>query len=129
MSQHQPAGRHAIGDGIGANAKTLDDATFLDGMLSMCVTACGATVLKSTVHRFSPSGVSVVLVLAESHASLHTYPEDGIYYVDIFTCGDSINPENIAYCVMAGIGGDFHVRMLTRDARNVIGRSAFASTP
>lgn len=48
----------------------------------------GARVLKTISHRFEPQGFSILTLLAESHASLHTYPEFGFCYLDIFTCGD-----------------------------------------
>jgi len=57
-------------------------------MLSACH-AAGATVLQHTHHKFEPQGVTVVVVLAESHASIHTYPELEKAYVDFMTCGDA----------------------------------------
>ena len=52
----------------------------------------GATVISHHSHRFEPIGVSVVLILAESHLSLHSWPEHGIASMDVFTCGTSIDP-------------------------------------
>ncbi len=49
-----------------------------------------ATGLGVTEHRFEPQGVSVVVVIAESHVSIHTWPEHGYAAVDVFTCGDSL---------------------------------------
>lgn len=51
-----------------------------------------ATVVTDTFHSFSPYGVSGVVVIAESHVAIHTWPEYGYAAVDIFTCGDTINP-------------------------------------
>lgn len=48
----------------------------------------GAKVLQTISHSFEPQGLSILTLLAESHASLHTYPEYGFCYLDIFTCGD-----------------------------------------
>lgn len=48
----------------------------------------GAKVLQTISHKFQPQGLSILTLLAESHASLHTYPEYGFCYLDIFTCGD-----------------------------------------
>jgi S-adenosylmethionine decarboxylase proenzyme len=53
----------------------------------------GAQVLEICSHRFSPQGVTTVAVLAESHASLHTYPESNTVFWDCFTCGTTCNPE------------------------------------
>ncbi len=55
-------------------------------LLDSCHQA-GLTVLKYQTHRFSPHGMTMVILLAESHAALHTYPERGQLYVDVFTCG------------------------------------------
>lgn len=51
--------------------------------------ASGATVIKHSVHEFEPQGMTAVVLLGESHASIHTYPEMGNLFVDLFTCGDS----------------------------------------
>lgn len=55
----------------------------------------GATIVTDTFHSFSPYGVSGVIVIAESHVAIHTWPEYGYAAVDIFTCGDTINPWTI----------------------------------
>lgn len=55
----------------------------------------GATIVTDTFHSFSPHGVSGVIVIAESHVAIHTWPEYGYAAVDIFTCGDTINPWTI----------------------------------
>ena len=54
---------------------------------------CGATVVKDVFHLFNPHGVSGVVVIAESHLAIHTWPEYGYAAVDLFTCGEDINPE------------------------------------
>jgi S-adenosylmethionine decarboxylase len=55
--------------------------------------ACGATIVDVAFHEFNPFGVSGVVVIAESHLSIHTWPEYRYAAVDIFTCGDVIRPE------------------------------------
>ena len=52
----------------------------------------GATVISDTFHHFKPDGVSGVVVIAESHISIHTWPEHRYAAVDVFTCGDSVDP-------------------------------------
>ena len=49
---------------------------------------CGATILDNYFHQFQPMGVSGVVLIAESHISVHTWPESGFAAVDIFTCGE-----------------------------------------
>lgn len=56
----------------------------------------GATIINVTFHKFNPFGISGVVVIAESHLSIHTWPEYGFAAVDVFTCGDVIKPEVIA---------------------------------
>jgi S-adenosylmethionine decarboxylase len=58
--------------------------------------ACGATIVNIAFHEFNPFGVSGVVVIAESHLSIHTWPEYRYAAVDIFTCGDVIQPERAA---------------------------------
>ncbi|MEE9139285.1 MAG: adenosylmethionine decarboxylase [Alphaproteobacteria bacterium] len=70
------------------NARNLDDQKIIEQALTEAVEACGATLLHVHLHHFSPSGgISGVAVLAESHISIHTWPERGFAAVDIFMCG------------------------------------------
>ena len=52
----------------------------------------GATVISDTFHHFKPDGVSGVVIIAESHISIHTWPEHRYAAVDVFTCGDAVDP-------------------------------------
>lgn len=84
----QYAGTHLIVDLWGA--KRLDDLEYIEKILRECVTAAGATLLHIHLHHFTPNqGVSGVAVLAESHISVHTWPETGFAAFDIFMCGDA----------------------------------------
>ncbi len=79
------AGTHLIIEVIGARG--LDDERRIEGAFRDCVDACGATLLHIHTHKFSPQGVSGVAVLAESHISVHTWPEVGYAAFDVFMCG------------------------------------------
>lgn len=82
------AGTHLIVDLW--NAKGLDDLDGIEETLRACVEAAGATLLHVHLHHFTPNGgVSGVAVLAESHISIHTWPEHGYAALDIFMCGDA----------------------------------------
>ncbi|GEM_PF-79340 len=59
----------------------------------------GATIVSDTFHTFNPHGVSGVVVIAESHVSIHTWPEYGYAAVDVFTCGERIDPWVVAECL------------------------------
>ena len=69
---------------------------------------CGATVLGESFHPFQPQGVSGVVVIAESHLSIHTWPEYGYAAVDIFTCGTSVQPEKAAEVLIEKLGAKDH---------------------
>lgn len=72
----------------------LDNADYIEKALKACVDACHATLLHIHVHHFSPQmGVSGVAVLAESHISVHTWPEQGYAAFDVFMCGNT-QPQN-----------------------------------
>ena len=86
------AGTHLLLDLYGANH--LDDIGHIEHAMRDIVNACGATLLHIHLHHFSPSGgVSGVAVLAESHISVHTWPERDYAAFDVFMCGDA-QPEN-----------------------------------
>lgn len=65
----------------------LDDCVFLEEALRSAALAAGVEVLTANFHRFKPHGVSGVLMIAESHLSIHTWPEAGYAAVDLYTCG------------------------------------------
>jgi len=82
------AGQHLIIDLI--DAKRLDDPEHIETSLIRAAEEAGATVLSSDFHIFTPNnGVSGVIVLAESHISIHTWPERGFAAVDVFMCGEA----------------------------------------
>ena len=81
------AGVHLIVDLHGG--KRLDDIDHIEATLRRCVEAARATLLHIHLHHFQPNGVSGVVVLAESHLSIHTWPEAGYAALDIFMCGSA----------------------------------------
>jgi S-adenosylmethionine decarboxylase len=86
------AGRHVLAELLGVHASLLDDEPFLRAALTSAVRACGATICEVVSKRFEPHGVTVLVLLAESHASLHTYPERESIFLDVFTCGEGADP-------------------------------------
>lgn len=74
----------------------LDDVEFALQAVREAAVAAGATVLADVSHRFEPQGVTAIAVLAESHLSVHTWPEYGYAAADVFTCGTSTDP--VAAC-------------------------------
>ena len=102
MSAHQsevypaavyPAqGRHLLLRLSGCSFALLNDEEQMSKLAYAAATATGATVLELISRKFIPQGVTVLTLLAESHASLHTYPESGMLFWDCFTCGNPHSP-------------------------------------
>ena len=92
-SVYEAKGRHLLLTLEGCDLEFLSDEQFIRDLTFEAATASGATVLQVSSHRFEPHGVTAVAVLAESHASIHTYPESGVVFWDCFTCGDTCKPE------------------------------------
>lgn len=85
-------GRHLIVELSDCNRTILDDVSAMEQHLNEAARVSGATIVQSVFHRYNPQGVSGVVVIAESHVSLHTWPEYGYAAVDFFTCGDRVDP-------------------------------------
>ena len=77
----------------GCSAAILNDENKLRELTRHAAQATGATVLQVCTHKFEPQGITTVAILAESHASLHTYPETQTVFWDCFTCGIECMPE------------------------------------
>lgn len=72
----------------------LDDEEFLCATLESAANSAGANIIERISRKYSPIGVSVILILAETHISLHTWPEHRYAALDIFVCGEGKDPEN-----------------------------------
>jgi S-adenosylmethionine decarboxylase len=101
----QFAGRHVLAEFHGVHAAVLDDVAGLRRALEDALRAAGATVCQVVAQRFVPQGVTVLALLSESHASVHTYPEVGSMFVDVFTCGDQADPELAVRLLADALGG------------------------
>jgi S-adenosylmethionine decarboxylase len=112
---HEAKGTHLLLTLRDCSAELLNDQDKLRELACAAADATGATVLERFTHAFNPQGVTVVLVLAESHASLHTYPESGIVFWDCFTCGSKCHPElSVDVLVMALKPGSVDKQMIHR---------------
>ena len=85
-------GRHILVEFHGCNADILNDVPLIEHDMIEAATRSGATIINSVFHHFSPFGVSGVIVIQESHLAIHTWPEYRYAAVDLFTCGDSVDP-------------------------------------
>ena len=87
-------GKHLLLELIDCDAALLNDIEYLRKVVSDTARQIGATVIKDSFYQFTPQGISGVLIIAESHISIHTWPEYSFAAVDVFTCGDVIDPKN-----------------------------------
>jgi len=106
------AGTHLIIEVV--NGHGLDDEDRIEKAFRDCVDECGATLLHIHTHKFSPQGVSGVAVLAESHISVHTWPEIGYGAFDVFMCGEADPWRAVDVLKGALATGDVRVRELLR---------------
>ena len=95
-------GNHALADISGSTSPLLNDAAGLEQLLVEASLSVGATVLTRHSHAFEPQGVTAVVVLSESHVSIHTWPEWGGATIDAYTCGDP-DPVQLIEHVIAGL--------------------------
>lgn len=87
------SGRHFLASYLDCDSNAMSDLQNLMEAMDEAVKASGATILEKSSYVFPPNGVTVVYLLSESHASLHTYPEFGSCFVDLFTCGNKCSSE------------------------------------
>ncbi len=102
-------GRHFLLELKDCDRELLNDLDALKKLLRTAAVDCGAEILGDSFHRFSPQGVSGVVVIAESHLFIHTWPEHGYAAVDIFTCGTRVKPEVAADILIKKLGSQNHV--------------------
>ena len=84
--------KHILFDLSKCSSKLLDDETFIKNSLVEASKVAGCELLKVETHKFEPQGVTGYALLAESHISIHTWPEKGIAKCDIFTCNSNNDP-------------------------------------
>lgn len=85
-------GTHIVCELSGCDAAALSDVDAVREMMIGAAKASRATIMEVAFHRFEPQGVSGVVILAESHISIHTWPEAGYAAMDFYTCGDHTDP-------------------------------------
>ncbi|MCB9477595.1 MAG: adenosylmethionine decarboxylase [Deltaproteobacteria bacterium] len=108
MPHTSALGTHHLLDLFGVGAALLDDQSALKATLSRCARDGGATILATHFRRFEPQGVTGVVILAESHVTIHTWPERGAATLDVFTCGDPSIGERIVEGLVAALPSEEH---------------------
>ena len=89
-------GRHLILDLYDCDQALLDNYEELERLLQVALNMAGAKILRMFGEKFQPQGVTLLALLAESHASIHTWPELGYAAIDLYTCGDTTNTHKAA---------------------------------
>ena len=118
-------GKHCILELYDCDRAKLDDESLLRSAISNAALRAGATLLQLISHRFEPHGVTGLALLAESHISIHTWPESGYAAVDVFTCGDHTMPERACRVLAEELGSRRH--KLTSFRRETPGQIAIAA--
>lgn len=85
-------GRQILAEFYQCSESKINDVSYVESAMLEATKASHATIVSHTFHKFSPYGVSGVVVIAESHVAIHTWPEYNYAAVDIFTCGETIDP-------------------------------------
>ena len=94
----------------------LNDESFLRCTLNRAAKLAKATVLNLISNKFEPHGVTVIALLAESHISIHTWPESNYSAVDIFTCGQNMSPELASQYLIGALKAEEHnLRVIERN--------------
>lgn len=85
--------RHSIMELWECNVDFLNDRQLIEKIMVEAALEAGAEVREVAFHKFAPQGVSGVVIISESHLTIHTFPEHGYASIDVFTCGERINPK------------------------------------
>jgi S-adenosylmethionine decarboxylase len=92
----EPLGHHFLYDYIECSSASINDIDYLESNLESLIRDSGCTIIQKFSHAFSPHGITIMFVLAESHVALHTWPEFSTACLDIFLCNKSHVSNTIA---------------------------------
>ena len=109
-------GKHLLLELYRCNFEKLNDESFLRCILNRAAKLAKATVLNLVSNKFEPYGVTAIALLAESHISIHTWPESNYSAVDIFTCGQNMFPEIASEYLIEALEAEEHfLRVIERN--------------
>ena len=103
-------GRHVLAELYGCRRDVLNDVKKVQELMVAAAIRAGAEVREVAFHKFSPQGVSGVVVISESHLAVHTWPEYGYAAVDVFTCGERVDPHTAMDYIAEAFGSKSHTR-------------------
>ena len=108
--------KHLLLELYRCDSEKLNDESFLRCTLNRAAKLANATVLNLISNKFEPQGVTAIALLAESHLSIHTWPEAHYSAVDIFTCGQNMKPDiSCKYLIQALMAKEHHLRIIDRN--------------
>ena len=108
MTKRTDFGQHYLIDFVDCDPEITQQVEPIREIVMRAAKECGATILNDLFHQFQPMGVSGVVVIAESHISVHTWPENSFVAVDIFTCGDAGRPVHACNLLAGALGAKQH---------------------
>ncbi|MCT8137411.1 S-adenosylmethionine decarboxylase proenzyme [Anaerobacillus sp. CMMVII] len=97
-------GRHVIAELWGCNVDKLNNINFIEQLFVDAALEAGAEVREVVFHKFAPLGVSGVVIISESHLTIHSFPEQGYASIDVYTCGNRIDPNVASNYISKGLG-------------------------
>lgn len=117
-------GKHILVDYHDCSREILNNTALVEEFMLEAARQASATIIQSHFHHFSPFGVSGVVIIQESHLTIHTWPESRYAAVDIFTCGAQMNPWKAhEYLMKALCAGKSDIKDIPRGRRdNIIGK-------
>ena len=108
--------KHLLLELYKCDSEKLNDESFLRCILNRAAKLAKATVLNLISNKFDPQGVTAIALLAESHISIHTWPESNYSAVDIFTCGQNMMPEVASQYLIKALKAEEHfLRVIERN--------------
>ena len=113
--------KHLLLELYRCDSEKLNDESFLRCILSRAAKLANATILNLISNKFEPQGVTAIALLAESHISIHTWPESNYSAVDIFTCGQNMIPELASqYLIESLIAKEHSLRVIERNPPSTV---------
>ncbi len=107
-------GRHTLLDFYGCDPQRLEHSRHVRRLVCAAVRAGGGQIVKAVFHNFNPYGVSGVVVITQSHVTIHTWPEHGYVAVDIFSCSPKLDQAAIRQALQKAVGARRTVRRTFR---------------
>lgn len=101
-------GKHLIVELFNCSSSKINDLNHVEKVMIDAAVASNATIVEHRFHKFAPHGISGVLIIAESHFAIHTWPEYGYCAMDIFTCGDLTDNPAALQVIKEGLECQYH---------------------